>query len=73
MDVAELSEWLARAQRAVEQGEAHIQRQRAVIARQEMARQDATDARALLKTLLERQARRTEHLALLMRQFPAGS
>jgi hypothetical protein len=69
MESAELAERLERAQRAVVEGEAHIQRQRSLIARLENAGEDTCAARALLKTLLKRQTERQKNLALAVRQF----
>ena len=73
MESAELAERLEKTQRAVAEGEAHIQRQRNLIARLEEAGDDTSEARALLKTLVKRQAERQQNLALAIRQFPAES
>jgi hypothetical protein len=73
MEIAELTERLERARRAYAEGETHTQRQRDSIARLEQAGEDASEARALLKTLLERQAERQKNLADIIRQFPPSS
>jgi hypothetical protein len=70
MESAELAERLEKAQRAVVEGEAQIQRQRSLIARLENAGEDTSEARALLKTLLGRQTERQKNLALAIRQSP---
>src|SRR5689334_23352930 len=68
MESAELAERLEKTQRAVAEGEAHIRRQRNLIARLEEAGDDTSEARALLKTLLKRQAEREQNLALAIQQ-----
>jgi hypothetical protein len=70
MESVELTERLGKAQRAVVEGEAQIQRQRSLIARLEDAGEDTSEARTLLRTLLKRQAERQQNLALAIRQFP---
>jgi len=70
MDSAELAQRLERAQRAVAEGETHIQRQREHIARLEKGGEDPAEARALLKTMLKRQAERQSNLATVIREFP---
>ena len=70
MESVELTELLGKAQRAVVEGEAQIQRQRSLIARLEEAGDDTSEARTLLRTLLKRQAERQQNLALAIRQFP---
>jgi hypothetical protein len=70
MDSADLlTERLDRARRAVAEGEAQIERQRALIARLEKAGQDISEVRALLDTLAKRQA--VHNLAAIMREYPA--
>ena len=73
MESAELAERLEKTRRAVVEGEAHVQRQRSLIARLEEAGEDASEEHALLKTLLKRQAERQKNLALAIRQFAPES
>ena len=73
MEIAELAEQLERATRAVEEGEAQVQRQRDLISHLKKAGEDTDEAGTLLKTLLERQAKRQQHLAQVMRLFPPKS
>jgi hypothetical protein len=70
MDSVGLADRLGRARRAVAEGETQIQHQRDLIVRLEEAGEDASDARALLTTMLKRQAERQNNLALVIRQFP---
>jgi hypothetical protein len=73
MDSTERTERLERARRAVAEGEAQIERQRALIAHLEKTREDASAAHALLDTLVKRQAERLENLGHVIREFPRRS
>ena len=70
MESIELLGQLERAQKAVVDGETDIRCQRDLIFRLERAREDASAARALLETLIKRQAERLENLGYVIRQFP---
>jgi hypothetical protein len=68
MESAELVWRLEKARRAIADGETDIRRQREVILRLKHAGEDAGAARALLKTLLQRQTQRRKNLAFIVRQ-----
>jgi hypothetical protein len=73
MESAELAWRVERARRAVAESETDIRCQRDLIFRLERAREDTTEARALLNVLLERQAARQQNLSVLVRQLsPQG-
>jgi hypothetical protein len=65
-----MTERLDRARRAVAEGEAQIERQRALLARLEKTEQDISEVCALLDTLAKRQAERIHNLAAIMREYP---
>jgi len=73
MERAELVRRLERARRAVTEGETQIRRQRDYVFRLERAGKNTTEAQALLRVLLERQAQRQRNLALVELQFPVES
>jgi hypothetical protein len=73
MESAELAWRIERARRAVAESETDIRCQRDLIFRIERAREDTTEARALLNVLLERQAVRQQNLSALVRQLSSQS
>jgi hypothetical protein len=70
MESAELVSRFEKARRAIADGETDIRYQRDIILHLKHAGEDAGAARALLKTLLQRQAQRRKNLAFIIRQFP---
>jgi hypothetical protein len=68
MESAGLVWRLEKARRAIADGETDIRRQRDVVLRLKHAGEDAGAARALLKTLLQRQTQRRKNLAFIIRQ-----
>ena len=70
MERAELVRQLEKARKAVTEGETQIRRQRDLVFRLERARTDTTEANALLRVLLERQAQRQRNRAVLELEFP---
>ena len=73
MESAELAWRLEKARRAVTEGETQIRRQRDFIYRLERGAKDTTEARAVLKTLLERQTQREKNLDVMIKQLPPQS
>ena len=70
MEIAELSDRLDRARRAVAEGDTNIRHQHDLIAHLKRAGADTSQARVVLDALLKRQAQRHHNLAVILRQIP---